>query len=328
MANKKPRLPNRAEDAWAGAPFVDPPQSLCDVSGAGGLVFAGGAGLLMLRPGAERWQSRAPEDLGAVIAVAAEQGPPWRYAVSSSGGVTVYGLPDDQKLTLRASVPEIHATHLAWAVFGEDRVLYLRWNDGSVGRVRDDLQTVENLDVDPMDAIASDVNGALAMVAVCCGAEDAHALVSHDGIRFEERPVTATVADAQPEPRVYLAVAGEAVAYSAEGFGTHVSRGIDDDFVPYEALSHGGPVAFHGSRADAAVFGMSWSKLLCAIERVDAEGEARRIVEMEAVGGDAPKLAGLQWDQSRRVLWAVSLQMGLFRSDEPTGKRGKPRSLN
>ena len=41
--------------------------------------------------------------LGTLVVVAAEQGPPWRIAVASAGGITMLGLPNDEKLTLRSS---------------------------------------------------------------------------------------------------------------------------------------------------------------------------------------------------------------------------------
>ena len=118
---------------------------------------------------------------------------------------------------------------------------------GTVGRLRLDLETIEELHVLPMDAIASDKNGVLAMVAARCSAQDAHALWTRDGIRLEERPVTATFEGDDPETRVHLAVADAAIAYAASGKGTHLSRGIDEDFVPCEGLAEGGALAFQGT---------------------------------------------------------------------------------
>ena len=81
----RPRLPERTEEGWKAGFVLDPPQPLSDVSGAGGLVIAGGDAIFMLRPGAEQWKMRArPDGVEAVAAVAAEQGPPFRYAVSSA----------------------------------------------------------------------------------------------------------------------------------------------------------------------------------------------------------------------------------------------------
>ena len=179
----------------------------------------------------------------------------------------------------------------------------------------------------PMDAIASDANGVLAMVAVRCEAADAHALFTRDGVRFEERPALPVHGGGDDTP-VHLAVADAAIAYAVEGAGAHVSRGVDDDFTRCDALGPGGPLAFQGSAAGAALFGAVWSKAVCAIHRVDGQGAVQRIAELEASAGDPPRLSTLLWDPSRRALWSASPQAGLMRSDEPKGKGGKKRSLN
>ena len=285
--------------------------------------MAGGDAILMLRPGAQQWKMRPPpDDLGAVLAVAAEQGPPWRYAVSSAGGITLFGLPGDQVLTLSATAPGLQATQMAWARFGKETVLYVRWEDGGVARIRMDLGTIEELETMPMDAIASDADGVLAMVAVRCDAADAHALFTRDGTRFEERPAIAVAA--ATSARVHLAVAGAAIAYAVEGAGARLSRGIDDDFVPCDGLGPGGPLAFQGVRAGAAVFGVVWTATLTAIHRVDDRGAVLRIAEIRGDGGDAPKISALLWDGvAPRELWSASPQAGLLRSDEPQEKGAK-----
>jgi len=303
-----------------------------DVSGAGGLVIAGGGdALLMVRPGAQSWKIRPElgDLLGPIVAVAAEPARPWRHAIASTGGITMLGLPGDQKLTLTSATPEIQVTHMAWARFGKESVLYLRWTDGAVGRLRLDLGTMEHLHTLPMDAIASDGNGVLAMVAVRCGAPDAHALWTRDGIRLEERRAVPLASD-DPSVRVHLAVADVAIAYSVGGGGALVSRGIDEDFARCEGLERAGPLAFHGTAGGAAVFGASWSKSVCAIDRAGPgeQGPVQRIVEMGTEGGDAPRIEALAWDPSRRALWAASQQTGVTRLDEPSAKGGEKRPLS
>jgi hypothetical protein len=324
---RKPQLAHREEDVWTGGPVLDPPRLLRDVNGAGGHVIAGGDVLLGLRPGAENVGIRPDNDdlLGTLIAVAAEQGPPWRFAVASAGGITLLGLPNGQKLTLTAEGEESDVTHMAWANLGKEKVLYIRWAGGTVGRLRLDLGTIEELHVMPMDAIASDRNGSLVMIAARCDAKDAHALWTPDGLRLEERPVAVTFDGGDPDVRVHLAVADTAIAYAVDGKGTHVSRGIDEDFVPCEGLT-GGALAFQGTTADAAIFGVSWNKIVCGIDRVDAKGAAQRIIEMGSDQADAPSIVAIQWDQSRHALWGASPEVGLLRSNEPKAK--KKRSVN
>ncbi len=177
----------------------------------------------------------------------------------------------------------------------------------------------------PMDAIASDGNGVLAMVALGVGAADAHAIFTRDGTRFEERPAVFVPVDGA---RVHLAVADTAIAYGVEGRGVHVSRGVDDDFVPVEGLAGAGAVAFQGTSADGAVFGAVWTRSLCAIDRVDAKGNVQRIAELGADGADAPKVTAMTWDGSRRTLWSVSPHAGILKSGEPQPKGKKRPSLN
>ncbi len=321
-----PKLPRRPEDTWDAGFVLDPAQPVHDVSGAGGLIFAGGDALLMLRPGAEGWKTRpAPEGLGAILAVAAEPGPPWRYAVASERAISLFGLPGDQSITLSGTSDAPRVTHLVWACFGKEKLLHVRWVDGSVGRVRVDLGMIEELAVMPMDAIAADANGVLGMVAVRCDPGEAHAVFTADGERFEERPAVAVPGGDAP---VHVAVAGAAIAYAVEGAGVRLSRGVDDDFDPCEGLASGGPLAFQGSDPDAALFGAVWSRSVCAIDRVDGGGAVQRIAELEATAGEAPKLSALLWDRSRRALWAASPQAGLLRSDEPALKGSKKPRAN
>jgi hypothetical protein len=325
------RLPESAEESWEGGFVFESAHPIIDLSGAGGLVMGCGDQLYMLRPGAETWKARpGADELGPTLAIAAEQRPPWRYAVACTGGVTMYGLPDDQKLTLRAQDSDALVTHMAFAAFGKESVLYLRWDDGSVGRLRMDLGTIEVLPVMPMDAIASDKNGVLAMVSVRGAADDAHAIFTRDGTRLEERPATPVPAgpDEGPETRVHMAVADAAIAYAVEGRGAHVSRGVDEDFAPCEALAPGGPLVFQGAAADAALFGVCWGRVVCSIHRVEAGGGVQRILELGGDVGDAPRIASIVWDASRRTLWSALPQAGIVRSEEPKGKGRKKRSLN
>jgi hypothetical protein len=325
----KVSLPHRGEDTWDGGFVLDKAQRIVGVSGAGGLVMGGGDALFLLRPGAKAWLGRdMPEGLGVILAVAAEQAKPFRYAVSSEGGITLFGLPHDQKLTLSAEPGAPVATHLAWGRLGKERVLYLRWGDGGVGRLRLDLGTVEPLSVAPMDAIAADADGVLAMVSLLGQHDDAHALVTADGVRFEERPAIAPLLSLAGEGGVHLAVAGAAVACAVEGWGAYLSRSADDDFVRCEGLLGGGALAFQGTAPSAALFGACHDRTTTAIHRVDAGGAVLRIAEIETSTGEPPRLTALAWDPTRHVLWSASPQAGIMRSEEPAKKGGKKRTLS
>ncbi len=318
----KVSLPQR-EDAWDGGFILDKAERITSVSGAGGLVIAGGDALRMIRPGAKAWLGREmPGGLGAILAVAAEPARPFRYAVCSEGGITIFGLPNDQKVTLTAEPGAPVATHLAWGRLGKERVLYLRWDDGGVGRLRLDLGTIEPLVVEPMDAIAADADGVLAMVSLRGQPGDAHALITADGARFEERPAVAA-----PEGAVHVTVAGTAIAYAVEGGGVYWSRGPDDDFVRCEALLDGGALAFQGTAPGAALFGACLDGGTTAIRRVDAGGAVLRIAEL-TTDGPAVRIAAMSWDPTRHVLWSASPQAGIMRSEEPTKKGGKKRTLS
>jgi hypothetical protein len=237
-------------------------------------------------------------------------------------------------VTLTAQDDAPAATHLAWGTFEKQRVLYVRWADGGVGRVRLDLGEVESLEVMPMDALASDASGTLAMIALRGDAP--HALFTRDGVRFEERPAirapeaAMTMGASPPNPArpVHLAVADTAIACAIEGWGAYVSRGIDDDFLPVEGLAPGGPLAFQGTAAGAALFGATWTRMAGVIQRVDAAGAVQRIAETSATGADAPRITALAWDGSRNVLWSASPSAGLMKNEQPTEKGGKKRALS
>jgi hypothetical protein len=177
-----------------------------------------------------------------------------------------------------------------------------------------------------MDAVASDANGAVAMVSLW--GDEPHALLTRDGVNMEERSAVGLPEEIDEEAPIHLAVADTAVAYSVEGWGTYLSRGAGDPFVPVSALAPGGALAFQGSTATAPLFGAVWSKTTCAIHRVDAQDALQRIAEVSSEDADAPRLTALSWDASRHVLWSASPIAGIMESEEPKGKGGKKRSLN
>src|SRR5262249_9019615 len=134
-----PRLPTRKSEAWECGFLFDAVRDVRSVSCRGGLVVAGGDELHLLRPGEQRMASRAPPlDIGPIRAAAAEPRAPFRYAVASADLVAVfYRTPEgDQIMRLRSTPPGPVATHLAWGREGTESALYIRWDDGSVVRMK------------------------------------------------------------------------------------------------------------------------------------------------------------------------------------------------
>jgi hypothetical protein len=317
-----PRLPTRTGDAWECSFFFDTARDVRAVSCRGGLIVAGGDELHLLRPGAQSLASRVPPlDIGPVRVVAAEPRAPWRYAVASEAMVAVfYRTPQgDQLLRLRCTPPGPSATHLAWGRDGAASALYIRWNDGAVVRVKQDMSGIDTPDLPPMAAIAADNAGVLAMISLA--APDPRTYVTSDGEHLEYRSIEGRVGRAQ---RVCLAVADTAVAYTIDDGGAFVSRVSEAPFVRYEALASAGAIEFQGAESDAALFGATHVGGVASILRVDAQGEAICIAEF---GSDAaavsPEVRGISWDGSRHMLWGASPQMGLVTCTAPDAKRGK-----
>ncbi len=302
--------------------MFDTARDVQSVSCRGGLVIAGGDELHLLRPGAQSMASRPPPlDIGRVRVAAAEPRAPWRYAVASEEMVAVFYRTEqgDQLLRLRGTLAGRVATHLAWGRDGSASALYIRWDDGAVVRVKQDLSGVDTPDLPPMDALAADSAGVLAMISFA--PPDPRAYVTRDGEQLEYRSIAGAVG---PPQRVHLAVADTAVAYSIDDGGALVSRASEAPFERYEGLATAGPIEFEGPFSDAALFGATRAGGIVSIVRVDAQGDAIRIAEL---GSDAasvsPELSALSWDGSRHMLWGASPQMGIVTCTAPDAKRGK-----
>jgi hypothetical protein len=189
--------------------------------------------------------------------------------------------------------------------------------------VKQDMSGVEAVDLPPMDAIASDDNGILAMASFA--PPDPRAYVTDDGETLAFRPLEPSD---EPSARVHLAVAGAAVAFAIEGVGAFVSRGLEEPFLRCEPLGTAGPVAFEGAAGDAALFGAARSAGYASIIRVDREGAALRIADFGSDGGPAPGISDLAWDASRRILWGASPQMGIVTCTAPGAKGAKKTLLS
>jgi hypothetical protein len=320
------RLPTRPADAWECSFLFDTARSVRSVSCRGGLVVAGGAELHLLRPGAQNMASRAPPlDIGPLLVAAAEPRAPWRYAVASKEMVAVFFRTDqgDQVVRLRCTQPGPSATHMAWGRDGEASALYVRWGDGAVVRMKQDMSGVDTTDLPPMDALAADNAGVLAMVSFAQPTPLAY--VTGDGENLDLRPVDLP---ADPSQHVYLAVAEAAVAVAVGQGGAFVSRAVDEPFVLCDPLATAGPIEFEGASSDAALFGATHQGGVGSILRVDRQGVAVRIADFGSDGGISPELTSLGWDASREMVWGASPQMGLVTCTAPSAKRGKKAPLS
>jgi len=327
----KPELPSSAAEAWEGGYVFDEPRDVKSVEARGGMVIAGGKELYMLRPGEEGWKTRPPpEDIGAVHVVGVEPRGLRRYAVASEKMFAVFfkGKGGDTILRMKPKEPGLRATHLAWGGVKGACVLWVLNDDGGLLRMKPDLSDLEELDLDPMAAIASDESGVVAMVSLL--GEEQRVFVTRDGMDMDYRAIGHELS---PDASVQIAVADTSVALVVDKEYVLLSRGVDDPFRRVAALDADvgargwltGPVAFQGTSSDAALLCARWEGEVVRIVRVDPSGTTISIVEMgSAEGKDAPELGSLSWDASRQTLWGTSPDLGVFRS-VPPGAKGKKR---
>ena len=321
-----PKLPTRPADAWEGGFVLEQARDVKAIEARRGLVVAGGADLFMLRPGDETWKVRPPpQDIGPVYAVAAEPRGAWRYAVASEKMFALFhkGKKGDEILRLKPQERAARVTHLAWGGVKGPCALYVRHDDSTLLRMKPDLSDLEELDVEEMEAIASDDNGVVAMVALNC--DQPRVYVTRDGAELEYRVINPEIG---PDASVDVAVADNAVALVVDRRRVLVSRGLEDPFVEVKALASAedtgwttGPVAFQGASSDAALLCARWESDVARIIRIDPSGAAISIAEL---GGsetlDPPEIDALSWDASRRTLWAASPYVGIFRSVAPSAR--------
>jgi hypothetical protein len=317
----KPSLPSRPDDTWEGGFFFDATRDVRAVSARGGLVIAGGDDLFMLRPGAQRMAFRpSPLDIGPIRIVAAEPRGARRYAVASDEVIAIFykTKQGDQILRLRPMPPGPGATHLAWAAAPGGSTLYIRREDGAVMRLNHDLTDMDELSVAPMDAIAADDAGGLALASLD---DERRVYVMRDGLQMHYRALDVPFDASTP---VHLAVAGMAVAIAVEDGGAFLSRSEDDAFAACAALGAGGPLEFEGPESDAALFGAVHEPEGGALVRVDRAGAAMRVAEFGTEGGgEQPRVGALSWDESRGTLWGALPHVGLVMSTAPRKGRKK-----
>lgn len=317
----RPNLPTRTEDAWEGAFLMNPPRPVHAVACAGGRVVAGGHELYLMRAGTDRLAARKlPESMtGPALAVAAEPHAPWRIALApQSGGLHIFEAEGDV-IELRRDPPntEACATHLAWEPSG----LHARWDDGSFSRIRSvgDQDYVVSVVVSlSIDALASDGRGSVVALSI----DPLTVFRFRGGDVCDSTFFSMDLPEGAP---VWLAAAADQVAFSVGGYGTY--RSDASGLGLCEAHEGGGAIAFQGTRANAALLGAMTVGALCSVVRMELDGSARRVFELEATGCPPAQMCALAWDEPRLTLWAASPEVGLMRHT-PRAARKQRRPLS
>lgn len=325
-----------AADTWAGGFTIDP-EYVAAISAATGTVVAATERLYLLRPGATRFQCRdLPEGAGDAMCVAVEPrrpGSQGRFAVATIDSLHIY----EREGVASVKFPEDHGEvlQLLWAPRLHDAdptfVLYLRFADFMLqlapegGRFGTFLQ-LGGL-IERADAMATDDTG----IAFACFDEDSWELT----IWFLADPKTTDWYHRNLEaPDFYtgatLAMAGGSIALSFNDGGVWMTRDIREHaFTEVESLrgrlgtgegGGGAPIVFEGAARDAALLAaVRDSRTTQHIVRVDAEGRAARVAEVETDGSDAqlspaPPLRAMAWDSTRRTLWSAAGRAGILAS--------------
>jgi hypothetical protein len=337
-----PSLPRHTSDAWIGGLVVDSPVYTSSISAAGGTVVAATEAIYCMRAGATRLELLSlPPGHGDVVAVAVEPrrpGRPARIAVATlrelhmlgdTGGCTVK-LPDDHGEIIRLMwAPRVIDGELLVCLHVRctEKRLLLVPNDGPMGTIVENDWPAEEL-----TAMATDGAGNVAYAVMDEDDEDLHVCFQSD-VRSDTWLVRSV-----PAPQfmhgVELAVAGTAVAVSFKSGdgGVWLTRDMRElhfeELEPLRGLEslkggYGGPLAFEGTSADAALFAaVKETPTRSAIVRVDARGRPERIadLEIEVEGGEPPSgpmIHAMVWDATRRTLWSAAGRAGLLCSTAP-----------
>ena len=344
------RLPRYRADAWAGGFAVASPVYTGSISAVDGTVVAATELIYRLRPGAAGFQTREPpEGMGDVVAVAVEPrrpGSEQRIAVATMHELHLYGaegiasvpFPEDHGEVVELLWGPMLWTPPRWAPDppGEPiDVLYARCTDVLLQLVPDGgpSGTFMQLDgpVARARALATDHAGGFAFA--CLDEEtwqvEVWTLAEREPQLWHYRSLAApTVFD-----DVGLAIAGKSLAVSFDFDGVWMTRDCKEHpFTELEDLR--GPldphdrcsaaaIAFEGSADDAALFAaVQDTRTMQHIVRVDAEGRAQRIAEVEVAGGDEerlilPPVRALAWDATRRTVWSATGRAGIMCSTAP-----------
>ncbi|HEY8090475.1 MAG TPA: hypothetical protein VIF09_21585 [Polyangiaceae bacterium] len=344
------RLPRYRADAWAGGFAVASPVYTRSISAVDGTVVAATERIYRLRPGATGFQTREPpEGMGDVVAVAVEPRRPGReqrIAVATIHELHLYGaegvasvaFPEDHGEVVDLLWGPMLYTPPGWAPDppGEPiDVLYVRCANVLLQLVPDGgpSGTLMQLagPVASASALAADHAGGFAFA--CLDEEDWQVEVW-------------TLAEREPQlwhcrrldaptffTEVRLAIAGKALAVSFGFEGVWLTRDCKEHpFTELEELRgsldphdrcSAAAIAFEGSADDAALFAAVRDTMTIQhIVRVDAEGRARRIAEIEVAGNDGerlllPPVRALAWDATRRTVWSAAGWAGIMCSTAP-----------
>ena len=300
------------------------------IEARGGMVVAGGAALYFLEPGHERWVMHPPpEETGPVHVVAVEPRGARRYAVASAEMLAVISrrATKDGDAQVLGVKPRTVVRQLAWGGAKGPSTLYFLLDDGSLMRMKSDLSSGSRLNVEAMAALASDDRGVIATAAL--HGDRPRVYVTRGDAELAYRSIDHEI---DPDASVQVAVADAAVALVVDGKYVLVSRGLLAPFERVEVLGSPegsgrttGPIAFEGASSDAALLCARWEKGSAGVVRVDASGASMRIFEIMTTGPeDAPEIAALSWDASRRAMWGASPDAGIFAA-VPPDKRGKKK---
>ncbi|HEY8091264.1 MAG TPA: hypothetical protein VIF09_25550, partial [Polyangiaceae bacterium] len=322
---------------WGGGFVLSEQHQHCvrSVEARGGLVLAGGANLYMIRPGATTiGMCPPPEELGPVHVVAVEPRGARRYATACGEVFAVFvGLgKDEQILQIDSQItrPGSRFTHLAWGGATGPCALWARRDDGRLFRIKPDISGALAVPVGPVDALASDDAGGIALVSLVEGAQ--RVFVTRDGREMNYRSIEPEI---RPGASVEIAVAGMAAALVVDRRYVLLSRRPDEPFARVQALELVedppftlGPIAFQGTSSDAALFCAQRESTGTRVVRVAASGEAMSTFVMFQRDDSAPPEVGaLSWDATRQTLWGVGPDAGLFMSTAP-GAKGRRFSLS
>jgi hypothetical protein len=303
------------------------------ISAAGGTVVAATEAIYCMRAGATRLELLSlPPGHGDVVAVAVEPrrpGRPSRIAVATflelhmlgdTGGCTVK-LPDDHgEIVSLMWAPRVINGELLVCLHVRctEKRLLLVPDDGPMGTIIENDWPAEEL-----AAMATDGAGNVAYAVM--DEDDGHLHVCFQSDVRSDTWLVRSVPAPDVMRGVELAVAGTAVAVSfkdGDG-GVWITRDMRE--LHFEELEggQGGPLAFEGTSADAALFAaVKETPTRSAIVRVDARGRRERIAELEieVEGGEPPSgpmIHAMVWDATRRTLWSAAGRAGLLCSTAP-----------